>query len=136
VGFGTGDIALKGFGSQPYSVVLNKDGTLIRSKVTALKWLPKSESLFLAAFANGYMMVLHADRSDAHNFHNSLKDVQGGSVFHTAEKEVNPVAVWNVCGGRDAAAIHALSFSPGEGKYLAVVTQDGYLRVYDFGAER
>lgn len=63
----------------------------------------------------------------------SLSDTEGQPNLHikksvqSKNQKTNPVAVWKVSNQR----INAIAFSP-DGRHLAVVSEDGSLRVIDF----
>ncbi|KAF5937782.1 hypothetical protein HYC85_025288 [Camellia sinensis] len=60
-----------------------------------------------------------------------IKDQTQFSVAHAKSSKSNPIMRWHICQG----SIHSIAFST-DGKYLATVGRDGYLRVFDFSNEQ
>lgn len=60
-----------------------------------------------------------------------IADMQRFSIWRHQNANVNPVARWHV----SSKPIKDLAFSS-TGRYLATAGVDGYLRVFDFAAER
>lgn len=116
-------------------------GQINSHPVTEIRWLPGSESLFLAAHHDGSIVVYDKDKEDAvfvaedegeqskTNPHNAgfflKKSVT--SVNH----KTNPVAYWSV----SRQPINAFAFSP-DSIHLAVVSEDGCLRIIDYVKEK
>ncbi|KAN0064747.1 hypothetical protein ACQY0O_001804 [Thecaphora frezii] len=67
VGFVTGDLMWLDPISSRYTRI-NKGGTITTSAVTQVRWLPGSESLFMAAHADGTLIVYDRDREDSSDF--------------------------------------------------------------------
>jgi len=128
LGFSTGDLILhdplRKFHNQ-----FNRENCISAGSVTAVVWIPNVPNLFLAAYSTGNLFLFDKDKEDQ-TFVEPLIDVNSFSVYKH-EGKYNPVARWHI----SRSAINDLSFSP-DGKYLAVACQDGYLRVFEFKAER
>ncbi|KAH8548815.1 WD40 repeat-like protein [Umbelopsis sp. PMI_123] len=67
IGFSTGDILWFDPLCNKYGRI-NKGGIINSSAVTAIKWLPGSENLFMAAFHDGCCMIFDKEREDIASF--------------------------------------------------------------------
>ena len=98
-----------------------------------IKWIPGSENLFLAAYDSGNMYVYNKENPaspDPPTF-SILKQGPGFQIFGNKTKtQGNPVCKWTIGKG----SINEFAFSP-DCKHLAVVSQDGYLRIFDFDGQ-
>lgn len=63
VGMSTGDILWLDSANNKYAR-LNKNGDVTKSPVTAIKWVPGSENLFITLHANGALILFDKDRED------------------------------------------------------------------------
>uniref|UniRef100_A0A2K5CHC4 Uncharacterized protein n=1 Tax=Aotus nancymaae TaxID=37293 RepID=A0A2K5CHC4_AOTNA len=101
-----------------------------KSRVTCVKWVPGSESLFLVAHSSGNMYsynVEHTCGTTAPHYQ-LLKQGESFAVHTCKSKSTrNPLLKWTVGEG----ALNEFAFSP-DGKFLACVSQDGFLRVFSF----
>ncbi|XP_072819830.1 WD repeat-containing protein 20 isoform X3 [Vicugna pacos] len=101
-----------------------------KSRVTCVRWVPGSESLFLVAHSSGstYLYnVEHACGTTAPHYQ-LLKQGESFAVHTCKSKSTrNPLLKWTVGEG----ALNEFAFSP-DGKFLACVSQDGFLRVFNF----
>lgn len=135
MGSSAGDIIWYEPMSQKYARI-NKNGVINNSPVTHVKWLPGSENLFLAAHANGALVVYDKEKEDAlftseANAHDEqaparlpleiLKSV------NSKNQKTNPVAFWKLTSHK----LSSFSFSPDQ-RHLAVVLEDGSLRLMDY----
>ena len=106
-------------------------------------WLPESENLFLAAHADGSLICYDKEKEDAPFIPDGAKDdsemhpptapeefVTQKSVYSVHQKS-NPVSYWSV----SKHALNAMSLSP-DGKHLAVVSEDGTLRIINIMKEK
>lgn len=123
--------------SQKYARI-NKNGVVNNSPVTHIKWIPGSENLFLAAHANGQLVVYDKEKEDAlftpeitkvpdKTKPNAQKALQVLKSVNSRNQKTNPVAVWRLSNQR----INQFAFSP-DHRHLAVVLEDGSLRVMDY----
>lgn len=110
-----------------------------------IQWLPNSENLFLAAHMDGTLVVYDKEKEDAPfvpeegdlSAEKSVSDTERHPGLHikksvqSKNQKTNPVAVWRVSNQK----INAIAFSP-DGRHLAVVSEDGSLRVVDFLKEQ
>ncbi|ORZ38874.1 WD40-repeat-containing domain protein [Catenaria anguillulae PL171] len=154
LGFATGDLFWYEAIHHRYNRI-NKFGILHGKAVTQVLWVPGSDSLFLAAFADGTILLLDKDREDREidgKDKDKDKDKSGDAEDLVTEGRVadefevnrprkahkhNPLAVIRLgrfvhgCG----KAISDMAFSP-DGLHLAVTGLDGCLRIINFKEER
>lgn len=121
-------------------------GQINSSPVADIRWIPTSENLFLAAHMDGSLVVYDKEKDDTaflpeeniNGVHNNGRSESDGSTHYAArlhiEKSVqsknqklNPVSFWKLSNQR----INAFAFSP-DNRHLAVVSEDGTLRIIDF----
>ena len=111
------------------------------SPVSEIKWIPGSENLFLASHMDGTLIVYDKERDDAafspegsrasldgktgpvHDHHS----IHINKSVNSKNQKVNPVASWKISNQR----INAFAFSP-DMRHLAVVSEDGTLRIIDY----
>lgn len=101
-----------------------------KSKVTCLKWLPKSENLFLASHASGHLYLYNVEHPCGTTApqYCLLRQGEGFSVYSCKTKTPrNPLLRWVVGEG----GLNEFAFSP-DGVHVACVGQDGCLRVFHF----
>ena len=152
VGSSTGDILWWEAISQKYARI-NKNGGVNGSPVSHIKWVPGSENLFLAAHMDGALVVYDKEKEDAavlltdetgaernNNVFGGHENDDGNSrsnglkvvkSVNSANQKSNPVSYWGVSDHR----VNAFEFSP-DSRHLAVVSEDGCLRVIDYLRER
>ena len=119
--------------------------TINKSAVSDIRWLPNSENLFVAAHMDGSLVFYDKEKEDALFIPEdasqstekpaSEKGLRASlgirkSVNSTNQK-TNPVAYWKVSNSR----INAFAFSP-DRRHIAVVSEDGSLRVIDYLKEQ
>lgn len=131
IGFSTGQIQLIDLAKKELNKLFNEERLIDKSRVTCLKWVPGSRSLFLAAHASGQFYVYNEELpcgSTAPNYQ-PFKAGDGFTVNTCKTKSTrNPLFRWLLGSG---AAINELEFSP-NGSQLAIVTQDGLLRIFHY----
>lgn len=128
--------------SQKYARI-NKNGMINNSAVSKIKWVPGSENHFLAAHMDGTLVVYDKEKEDAPFVSEELVD-EGISIededqstlvitksVNSSNQKANPVACWKISN----QGITDFAFSP-DSKHLAVVGDDGYLRIIDYLQER
>ncbi|KAF2760262.1 catabolite repression protein creC [Pseudovirgaria hyperparasitica] len=139
MGFSTGDAIWYEPITQKYAR-LNKNSSINGSAMSCIQWIPHSENMFLAAHMDGSLVVYDKEKEDspfiakdtptsavdkpadpAHPILSVKKSVQ------SSNQKTNPVAYWKVSNSR----INAFAFSPDD-RHLAVVSEDGSLRIIDF----
>jgi len=138
VGYNSSDLIWYEAISQRYSRI-NKHGLINDAPVTSVLWMPQSANLIIAAHADGSVIVYDKERDDVpFNFDedepplsNLLYCLTVVKSVHSRAQKSNPVSYWNLGGQR----INSMAFSP-DGRYLAVVSQDGALRIIHMARER
>jgi WD40 repeat protein len=109
--------------------------------VSDIRWIPGSENLFLASHLDGTLIVYDREREDA-AFVPEINGLYGGEIngntnvagsmhvnksVNSKNQKTNPVASWKISNQR----INAFAFSP-DSRHLAVVSEDGSLRIIDY----
>jgi WD40 repeat protein len=121
-------------------------GIINSTPVSEICWIPGSENLFLAAHMDGALVVYDKEKEDApFESEESTALTTNGNADHQGrngelagkmrvEKSVssknqksNPVSMWKLSNQR----INAYAFSP-DNRHLAVVSEDGTLRIIDY----
>ncbi|KAJ8131100.1 hypothetical protein O1611_g2524 [Lasiodiplodia mahajangana] len=142
MGFSTGEIIWWEAMSQRYTR-LNKNGVINKTPVSQIRWIPGTENLFLAAHMDGSLVVYDKEKEDA-VFNPEEEDIQASSEsappelkpsdkvsvlksVYSRNQKANPVAIWKLSNQR----INAFSFSP-DNRHLAVVSEDGTMRIIDY----
>ncbi|XP_071386341.1 WD repeat-containing protein 20 isoform X5 [Centroberyx affinis] len=103
-----------------------------KSRVTCVRWVPGSESLFLVAHSSGSMYLYNVEHTCGTTppHYQLLKQGENYAVHTCKSKSArNPLLRWTVGEG----ALNEFAFSP-DGKFLACASQDGFLRVFGFDA--
>ncbi|KAK0410345.1 hypothetical protein QR680_005078 [Steinernema hermaphroditum] len=135
IGFSAGQIQLidpfqKEF--QPLSRLFNEERVIDKSPVTCLKWVPGQPQSFIASHASGNMYLYNEEYAclPTPPNYSVLKQGDGYTVFATKSKTPrNPVQRWAVGEG----PLNQFSFcSETDSRFLATVSHDGFLRVFDF----
>lgn len=128
--------------SQKYARI-NKNGIINGSPVSKIKWIPGSENYFLAAHMDGTMVVYDKEREDAaFEAENQIEEtinVQDDErstlnitkSINSANQKANPVACWKISN----QSVNDFAFSP-DNRHMAVVAEDGYLRIVDYLQEK
>ncbi|XP_077443743.1 WD repeat-containing protein 20-like [Stigmatopora argus] len=132
VGFSAGQVQLTDPIKKETSKLFNEERLIDKSRVTCVRWVPGSESLFLVAHSSGTMYLYNVENTcgTAVPHYQLLKQGENYAV-HTCKSKSgrNPLLRWTVGEG----ALNEFAFSP-DGKFLACASQDGYLRVFGFDA--
>uniref|UniRef100_A0A8C5NH92 WD repeat-containing protein 20 n=1 Tax=Gouania willdenowi TaxID=441366 RepID=A0A8C5NH92_GOUWI len=132
VGFSAGQVQLIDPIKKETSKLFNEERLIDKSRVTCVKWVPGSESLFLVSHASGSMYLYNVEHTCGTTapHYQLLKQGENYSVHTCKSKSTrNPLLKWTVGDG----ALNEFAFSP-DGKFLACVSQDGFLRVFNFDA--
>ena len=128
--------------SQKYARI-NKNGIINGTAVSKIKWIPGSENLFLAAHMDGSLIVYDKEKEDAPFVSEevvdeaiSLEDEEQSTMsvlksVNSSNQKSNPVACWKL----SSQAINDFAFSS-DNRHLAVVADDGDLRIVDYLQER
>ena len=101
-----------------------------KSKVTCIKWIPCSTNQFLVSHSSGQMYVFNEELpcGPTPPHYQSFKQGDCFAVYTCKARSTrNPLYRWVIGQG----AINEFAFSPCS-RYLAVVSQDGYLRVFNY----
>lgn len=136
MGSSAGDIIWYEPITQKYARI-NKNGNVCNSPVSHIKWIPGSENLFMAAHANGQLVVYDKEKEDAPfqpetHYHWDEKTphprpLQVLKSVNSRSQKTNPVSLWKLANQK----ISQFAFSPDQ-RHLAVVLEDGTLRVLDY----
>ena len=128
--------------SQKYARI-NKNGIINPTPVSKIKWIPGSENHFLAAHVDGTLVVYDKEKEDAQFVSEELVDeaisiededqstLKVTKSVNSTNQKANPVACWKLSN----QAINDFAFSK-DNRHLAVVAEDGYLRIMDYLQER
>ncbi|PNS14229.1 hypothetical protein CAC42_6742 [Sphaceloma murrayae] len=142
-GYNTSDIIWYEPMSQKYTR-LNKNGAINTSAISSIFWLPNSENLFITAYMDGSLVVYDKEKEDAPfvpedavvtpedgaNGH-ATPNMEVKKSVQSRNQKTNPVSYWRL--GRQK--INSMAFSP-DGTHLAVVSEDGMLKIIDFLKEK
>jgi len=130
VGFSGGQIQLIDPARKELSRLYNEERMIDKTRVSCLKWAPNRSDMFLVSHASGQLYTYQADL-DCGNLPPQFQFHKGGEGFtgYTCKTKAtkNPVYRCSIGSG----PINEFVFSPC-GAYLAVVSQDGMLRVFHF----
>ena len=156
VGFTHGDVLWVDPVTMRYNRI-NKGGALNGSIVRQVRWLPRSENLFLTAHADGAVIVFDHEREDATNCAHlpeppadwdpresmfvshppeGMVEEQAANGWRMSKpKEVpwsslNPVSYWCV----SRKAVTDIAFSP-DNTQAAITSDEGLLRIVDVDSE-
>ncbi|KAG0041111.1 hypothetical protein BGZ83_002332 [Gryganskiella cystojenkinii] len=130
IGFSTGDIIWFDPLCNKY-YRLNKQLIIKDSPVTMIKWIPGSETQFMAAFQDGSILIMDKERDDNTFSAPTPSNDTSFNVTRPKHGKHNPISHWQV----SKKPITAFAFSP-DLQHVAVVSNDGYLRIIDFQQER
>ncbi|XP_035773813.1 WD repeat-containing protein 20-like [Anopheles albimanus] len=133
VGFSTGQIQLVHPGRREQGKLFNEERYIDKTKVTCLKWIPGSQNQFLVSHASGCIYLYHEDLpcAAATPSYTPYKGGDGYIVLAAKSKATkNPLYKW-CFGQHENASINEFCFSPC-GQHLAVVSQDGFLRIFHY----
>ncbi|XP_055849046.1 WD repeat-containing protein 20 [Episyrphus balteatus] len=134
VGFTTGQIQLvqPQPGPRELRKIYNEERLIDKTKVTCLKWLPRSPNLFLASHASGHLYLYNEELPCTPTSPNyqPFKMGDGFTILTCKSKSTrNPLYKWVF--GTENCSINEFCFSPC-GSNLAIVSQDGFLRVFHY----
>ncbi|XP_012222156.1 WD repeat-containing protein 20 isoform X1 [Linepithema humile] len=132
VGFSTGQIQLIDPIKKELSKLYNEDRLIDKSKVTCIKWVPGSNNLFLVSHSSGQLYLYNEELlcGNTAPHYQSFKSGDGYAIYTCKTKSTrNPLYRWVI--GAEGSCINEFAFSPC-GTNLAVVSQDGFLRVFQY----
>ncbi|KAI2335174.1 hypothetical protein LOY98_002558 [Ophidiomyces ophidiicola] len=145
VGFSTGDILWYDPLSQRYAR-LNKNSCINPTPVTHIKWIPGSENMFMAAHANGCLVIYDKEREETQFVAEGLVDNIGQAEesggfpepmikilksINSPNQKFNPVGCWNVSNHQ----VNNFAFSP-DRRHVAIAIEDGTLKLMDYLEQR
>ncbi|XP_022694158.1 WD repeat-containing protein 20-like isoform X1 [Varroa jacobsoni] len=113
------------------SKLFNDERLIEKTKVTCLAWVPYSTQLFVVSHTSGQLYLYKSDLPPSPQApHYQLFKTGPGFTVHTCRSKQtrNPLFRWVIGEG----SINEFAFSPGEGRYLATVSQDGVMRCFDY----
>ncbi|KAG1466019.1 hypothetical protein G6F46_001109 [Rhizopus delemar] len=129
IGFTSGDIIWFDPLCNKYGRI-NKGGIMNSSPITMIKWLPGHESIFMASFQDGSIMLFDKDKEDEVFHPDSISDIKEKYLFKISKHapkiaaKCNPVSHWKL----SHRSITAFAFSP-DCQHVAIVGLDGLLRI-------
>uniref|UniRef100_A0A915LMS2 WD_REPEATS_REGION domain-containing protein n=1 Tax=Meloidogyne javanica TaxID=6303 RepID=A0A915LMS2_MELJA len=133
IGFSAGQIQLidPQQKEMPNSKLFNEERQIDRTAVTCLRWVPDGCSFFVASHASGNL-YLYNDELDSSTIAPTYQVLKQGDCFtvFTCKSKVsrNPVHRWQIGTG----AINSFAFSGSTSNFIATVSQDGFLRIFNW----
>ncbi|KAI9702900.1 MAG: hypothetical protein M1836_008114 [Candelina mexicana] len=139
IGFSSGDVLWY----EPFSAKygrINKNGVINASPVAEIRWIPGSENLFFAAHADGTLICYDKEKEDATFVAEENGITTNGPAgttlniqksVNSTNQKLNPVSSWKLSNQK----INGFAISS-DGQHLAVVSEDGTLRIIDYLNER
>lgn len=130
VGLSAGQIQLMDPIKKEFCKLYNEERVIDKTKVTCIKWVPGSMNLFLVSHSSGQLYVYKEDLpcGSTTPHYQLFKQGQGFAIYTCKTKSTrNPLYRWVIGEG----SINEIAFSPCS-KYLATVSQDGFLRVFNY----
>lgn len=136
---------------------INKNGDVVRSAVTDIKWVPGSTNYFITLHANGMVIIFDKDREDGGFASNgglqhqdlrstetfriikslygpgSISSANGASTGNNSNNNVNkfnPVAAYKLSNH----PLTSVTFSP-DRQTLVITSEDGYMRFLNLETE-
>ncbi|CAG2235229.1 Dystrophia myotonica WD repeat-containing protein,WD repeat-containing protein 20 [Mytilus edulis] len=132
VGFTAGQLQLIDPIKKELGKLYNEERLIDKTKVTCIKWIPGSTNQFIVSHSSGQMYIYNEELpcGPTPPHYQPFKQGDSFSVFTCKTKSTrNPLYRWMVGHG----PINEFAFSPCA-QYLAVVGQDGYLRVFNYNS--
>ena len=106
-------------------------GSIDSTRVTCVKWVPGSDHQFVSSHRSGHLYIWNSSYTGKTNGTQNFfphKEITDAKISTPKPKNKSPVLCrWSVGHG----AINAFAFSP-DASHIAIASQDGFLRVYDF----
>ncbi|XP_005102777.1 WD repeat-containing protein 20 [Aplysia californica] len=130
VGFTAGQVQLIDPIKKEISKLFNAERLIDKTKVTCIKWIPGSPNQFLVSHGSGQMYLYSEELPCGQTTpqYQPFKQGDGFAVYTCKTRSTrNPLYRWVIGQG----AINEFAFSPCA-RYLAVVGQDGHLRVFQY----
>ncbi|XP_058801867.1 WD repeat-containing protein 20 isoform X1 [Phymastichus coffea] len=132
VGFSTGLIQLIDPIKKELNKLYNEERLIDKTKVTCIKWVPDSSNLFLVSHSSGQLYLYNEELvcGTTPPHYQPFKSGDGYAIHTCKTKSTrNPLYRWVI--GAEGCCINEFAFSP-DGSNLAVVSQDGFLRVFHY----
>jgi len=130
VGFSGGQIQLIDPARKELSRLYNEERIIDKTRVTCLKWVPGHGDTFIVSHASGHLYTYQAEL-ECCNLPPQYQYYKGGEGFtvYTCKTKSTKNPVYRTSIG--TGPINEFTFSPC-GNYLALVSQDGWLRVLHY----
>lgn len=130
VGFTGGEIHLIDPVTKSLSKLFNEERMIDKTKVTCIRWVPQRGDMFLVSHASGslYTYLANSESQVLAPQYQLIKQGESYTYYTCKTKPPrNPISKCSLTTG----AVNEFSFSPC-GEFLAVVSQDGFLRIFNF----
>ncbi|XP_067943656.1 WD repeat-containing protein 20-like [Watersipora subatra] len=130
IGFSAGQIQMIDPVRARTNQLYNSERVIDKTKVTCVSWLPGNDVQFLVSHASGSLYIYSQDSQcpPVAPSYQVFKQGESHTIYTCKTKTTrNPMFKWMIGDG----AIYQFEFSPCK-QYLAIVSQDGFLRVFDF----
>lgn len=106
-------------------------GSIDSTRVTCVKWVPGSEHTFVSSHRSGNLYVWsceHTNKTTGPQNYTVHAEIQDATIYTVKTRNKSSILFcWSVGHG----PINAFAFSP-DSVHIAIASQDGFLRVYDF----
>ena len=115
--------------NEHFSIFLQ--GSIDSTRVTCVKWVPGSENTFVSSHRSGNLYVWSSEntsKTTGQQNYSPHKVIQDATI-HTVKPKNKASVIYRWAVGH--GAINSFSFSP-DLTHIAIASQDGFLRVYDF----
>ncbi|KAE9549628.1 hypothetical protein FO519_007169 [Halicephalobus sp. NKZ332] len=114
------------------SKLFNEERNIEKTSVTCVKWVPSQQGCFMVSHASGniYTYNEHFQCFDDPPAYQLFKQGDGFTIFSVKTKnQRNPLSKIQIGSG---SAVNEFEFFQGDNLLLAVVSQDGFLRIFDY----
>ena len=106
-------------------------GSIDSTRVTCVKWVPGSDHQFVSSHRSGCLYIWSTSYTGKTNGVQNFilhKDITDAKIYTSKPKSKSPILYrWSIGHG----TVNAFAFSP-DANHIAIASQDGFLRVYDF----
>ncbi|XP_021946339.1 WD repeat-containing protein 20 [Folsomia candida] len=130
IGFSGGQIQLVDPISKEVNKLYNEERVIDKTRVTSIRWVPTSTTLFMVSHASGHMYLYNVEHPSGTTapHYQVHKTGPGFTISNCKSKTArNPLNRWTLGDG----AINEFAFSPC-GQYMAAASQDGFLRIFRY----
>lgn len=133
IGFSAGQVQLIDPFNKEYqaSRLFNEERFIDKSTVTCLKWVPGHAQHFLVSYSSGFMYLYNEELQCPQSVpsYQVFKQGEKFTVYTCKAKSTrNPIYRWQVGQG----PINQFAFSCPDARMLATVSNDGYLRIFNY----